>query len=226
MTKTIALSESSTTTKNGSAWSLFFDQELIDRVKELPGRRWWPEGKCWHLPYSENYFFQLQEHFYGLAEVCMKVQVPQSYIDKRPAGATAPRQSRGIAKEISKGTPTSASPSLTTLIFSIKLFPLRDLVKSIVITFPIKASSPALYNLTWVLIIGTLTSKNAFFIFFLDFPAILFRHLFSYFNSSYSPTTISHMYFSANFTFICYCKSFGYLCLSLPIFSSFLTSFS
>ena len=42
-----------------------YDQRLIDRIKNIPDRKWDAKNKCWHIPYRDNYLDYLNKEFKG-----------------------------------------------------------------------------------------------------------------------------------------------------------------
>ncbi|MCD4788796.1 MAG: tyrosine-type recombinase/integrase, partial [Bacteroidales bacterium] len=46
-----------------------YDEELIEKIKNMPGRKWSKTMKCWHVPYREDYSEHLQS---VLGEVRLK----------------------------------------------------------------------------------------------------------------------------------------------------------
>jgi len=38
-----------------------YDEELIEKIKNLPGRKWSKTMKCWHVPYREDYQKNLKD---------------------------------------------------------------------------------------------------------------------------------------------------------------------
>ena len=40
-----------------------YDQELIKKIKAIPGRSWNPQGKYWEVPYSDGLIEKLQKLF-------------------------------------------------------------------------------------------------------------------------------------------------------------------
>ena len=40
-----------------------YNQELIEKIKRISGRRWNPEGKYWEVPYRKGLIFELQSLF-------------------------------------------------------------------------------------------------------------------------------------------------------------------
>lgn len=54
-------------------WGLFFkyNDQLIAEIKKLPGRRWSPSKKCWHIPYRANTVEGIATHFQGKAQIIL-----------------------------------------------------------------------------------------------------------------------------------------------------------
>lgn len=57
--------------RNQFWFGIFFDydSELIERVKEIPDRRWSQSKKCWYIPFTKNSLEQSRTKFKGLAEL-------------------------------------------------------------------------------------------------------------------------------------------------------------
>ena len=74
--------------KNCIALSFKYNDDLINRVKMISGRKWDPEKKVWYFPYREDMVKFLEDHFRGYADIkYMKqesnteIEIPKEYID-------------------------------------------------------------------------------------------------------------------------------------------------
>ena len=46
-----------------------FNTELVNLVRQLPGARWEPVARCWHIPYSDHAYSRLKEQLSGKADL-------------------------------------------------------------------------------------------------------------------------------------------------------------
>lgn len=54
---------------------LGFDRAFPDMMKQIPGSRWTPDYRCWHIPYREDSYNQLKRLF-GLGQIEVADQPP------------------------------------------------------------------------------------------------------------------------------------------------------
>ena len=61
---------------------LGFDQSFPTLMKKIPGNRWTPNEKCWHIPYQQEAYAQLKRLF-GEGQVLILQKSPQANPKKR-----------------------------------------------------------------------------------------------------------------------------------------------
>jgi integrase/recombinase XerD len=68
---------------------LGFDKAFPGLMKQIPGSRWTPKEKCWHIPYSKEAYAELKRIF-GEGQVIVLQERPEKQPAKRKKAKTAP----------------------------------------------------------------------------------------------------------------------------------------
>ncbi|MFQ5445691.1 MAG: tyrosine-type recombinase/integrase, partial [Saprospiraceae bacterium] len=73
----------------------------IKDIREIPGRTWSPEAKCWRLPYVVETIKLLYRAFGGKAVFSFRPsdEIPVEWADKKPPGTTSPEPLLPVHKE-------------------------------------------------------------------------------------------------------------------------------
>jgi site-specific recombinase XerD len=53
-----------------------FDPRFPNLMKQIPGSRWTPEERCWHIPYDSQAYKDLQ-HLFGIGQIEVLTQAPK-----------------------------------------------------------------------------------------------------------------------------------------------------
>ena len=61
---------------------LGFDRAFPQIMKQIPGSRWTPEERCWHIPYEKSSYSKLKALF-GSAQIIIKKDLPNNFLDKK-----------------------------------------------------------------------------------------------------------------------------------------------
>jgi site-specific recombinase XerD len=70
-----------------------FSTELIELVRRLPGARWDPTARCWHIPYADHGYSRLKELLSGktdLDSTLMDAAINQSLLPFHSSGSLSP----------------------------------------------------------------------------------------------------------------------------------------